>query len=333
MKGATRCAQRLKTLFSSLRSKLGKVGPPPAEDPVTQMLLGILSRDMPESRAREALDRLRSLVVDYNELRVIPPIELAGMIGDGPDVRRKCEDISRSLNRVFALAHAVSLQHLANMSPQEVRAYLNRIDGLEAYTRARIILLGLRQHAIPLDEAMWAYARQQGIVDAKCSLEEAQGFLERRIAPECALEFFTLLRKQAWHEMGAAVRRGEVQRILSVPPDRTSRNMLQLVDAATDTPEEALPPELAMPLDLDNPDESEPEPATVRKGAAPRSAKKAARSSAAGDGVPAGKSTGAAAERRGKRGGAGGGRKSKQAQATGHGRAGRAKRKTKVRSA
>jgi hypothetical protein len=54
------------------------------------------------------------------------------------------------------------------------------VDGLEPYTRARIRLLGMRQHAIPLDEAMWALARRDELVDPKCPLLEAQHFLERR---------------------------------------------------------------------------------------------------------------------------------------------------------
>jgi endonuclease III len=238
MRGATRCAQRVKQLFRWLRSHLGRVQHPSVGDPITQLILGILSRDMPEPRAREALGRLRSMVVDYNELRVIPPLELAHLVGDYPDVRTKCEDLSRALNRIFAIEHNVSLERAAGLSRKDQLTYLNRIDGLEAYTRARIRLLGFGQHAVPLDEAMWAYARQKGIVDSRCSLEEAQAFLERQIQEDQALEFFALLRKQAWNEMGTLVRKQKVERILSVPPDRTSRNMLQQVAAGTLEPAE-----------------------------------------------------------------------------------------------
>jgi len=203
------------------------------------MILGILSRDVPESKAREAFDRLRAAVVDFNELRVIPPIELAEMLGDYPDARLKCEDISRSLNKVFALTHAVSLDHLAEMPRKEARAFLENVDGLEAYTRARVQLLGLGQHAIPLDEAMWAYARQEEIVDRRCPLEEAQAFLERHVGEDEALEFVGLLKRQAWNDLGVAVRRREVEPIRSVPPDRSSRNMLQMIGAASADVEEA----------------------------------------------------------------------------------------------
>jgi len=231
MRGATECARRRKTLFSSLRAKLGKLSPPAAAAPSTHLILGILSRTAPASKPRAALDRIRSVVVDYNELRVIPAIELAEMLGEYPDVRLKCEDISRALNKVFALRHAVTLDDVVDMPRKEGRALLEQLDGLEPYSRARIRLLGLQQHAIPLDEAMWAYACREGIVDARCSLEEAQAFLERRISEEEALEFVALLNRQAWSEMGAAVRRGECARITSVPPARTARNMLQAVGA------------------------------------------------------------------------------------------------------
>ncbi|MFQ5806845.1 MAG: hypothetical protein ACE5I3_10385 [Phycisphaerae bacterium] len=219
----------MKQLVRSLRTKLGKVGRRPAGDAITQMILGIFSRDVPESTAREALDRLRALVVDYNELRVVPPIEMAEMVGALPEARLKCEDLSRALNKVFAHEHEVSLDRLGGLPRKEVIDYLESIDGLDAYSRARVRLLGLQQHAVPLDEATWAYARKMEIVDRNCPLEEAQAFLERRIAEDEALEIVALLEKQAWTEMGAAVRNGEVERIRSIPPDRTARNMLQLV--------------------------------------------------------------------------------------------------------
>jgi len=232
MRGATDCAKRLKSLTNSLRSRLGKVSLPPATDPITQLILGVLSRDTPEAKASEGLERLRSIVVDYNELRVIPPIELAGILGDFPDARLKCEDISRALNGVFAQEHSISLDRLAGLPRREVQELLAGIDGLEPYTRARIGLLGLHQHAFPLDEAMWALARNEHLVDGRCTLLDAQHFFERQIAEQDTLECYALLKKHAWNELGAAVKRREVERILSVPPDRTSRNMLQMISTA-----------------------------------------------------------------------------------------------------
>ncbi|QOJ15290.1 MAG: hypothetical protein HRU75_11895 [Planctomycetia bacterium] len=229
MRGATQFARRVKQLLRTLRTKYGKVQRPAVGDPVTQLILGVLTRDALEARAREALERLREMVVDYNELRVVSPLELCDALGDFPDARRKSEDISRALNRIFAVEHIVSLDGLSEMSQRDGRAYLDRIDGLEPYSKARIRLLGLGQIAVPLDEAMLAFVRRERVVDPAASHEEIQAFLERQFDLAEALEFFVLLRKHAWHEMSSTVRKGKAEKILSVPPDRTSRNMLQLI--------------------------------------------------------------------------------------------------------
>ncbi len=243
MKGATQCAKRLKTLVRKLRSALGKVNPPPAGEPIDQLILGIFSRDTTETKAADVLDRIKANVVDYNELRVIPPIELAELVGNQPRARLKCEDLSRALNSIFAIEHQVTLDHLLKASRKDLAAYLDRLEGLEGYTRARMRLLGFGKLAIPLDEAMWAYARKTEIVDPNCPLEEAQAFLERQIAEKDALEFFALVRKQAWTELGPAVRKQQVTEIASVPPDRTTRNMLQLVSGGDELPSPATPAE------------------------------------------------------------------------------------------
>lgn len=257
MKGATRCAKQLKSLLRTLRPKSAKATRPAPGDPITQLILGVLTRDVPESKARDVLERIRASVVDYNELRVIPSGELADTIGDYPGVRLKADDLCRALNYIFAREHIVSLDMYADRPEKDIRAYLEVIEGLEAYTRARMRLLGFGKHAIPLDEAMWAYARKAEIVDPECPLEEAQAFLERQIPQKDALDFFAALRKVAWAEMGSAVRRRRVETIASIPPERVSQNMLAMFTAVAD---KARAPQSDPVAELDAEQESEPAP-------------------------------------------------------------------------
>ncbi|MBK8914158.1 MAG: hypothetical protein IPM64_06075 [Phycisphaerales bacterium] len=274
MRGATQYARRIKQLLRTLRAKYGKAQRPTVGDPVTQLILGILTRDALEARAKEALERLREMVVDYNELRVVSPLELCEALGDFPDARRKSEDISRALNRIFAIEHIVSLDGLPEKSLRDGRAYLDRIEGLEPYSRARVRLLGLGQLAVPLDEAMLAFVRRERMVDPAADHDEIQAFLERQFDIGEAMEFFVLLRKHAWHEMSSTVRKGKAEKIRSVPPDRTSRNMLQLITPGSLKQAEALA-------------EPPSEPAPARPAARSRSA--AAKAAPKPEGPPAGK--------------------------------------------
>lgn len=226
MRGATQCAKTLKKLLTTLRGEAGKVTLPATGDPITQLILGVLTRNVPESQARQALDQIRGGVVDYNELRVIPAFELTEMLGDFPDARTKADDILRALNRIFAQRHDVALDHVAEMPKKERQAYLEDVDGLDAYSRARVLLLGLELPAFPLDEAMWAYARHHEIVDAKCPLDEAEAFLERQIKDDEALECYALIKQAAWADFGNQVAAGAVERIESIPAERKTSHML-----------------------------------------------------------------------------------------------------------
>ncbi|MDX2198240.1 MAG: hypothetical protein SF069_04615 [Phycisphaerae bacterium] len=250
MRGATEAAKRVKKVFASLKSSLGKVPRLPVADPITQLLLGVFSRSLPETKAREIVDHLRSLVVDYNELRVIPPHELAAELSGIPDAYRKCEDVSRAFNAIFAIEHSVSLDRVKGLPKRDMVAYLEKVPGLEPYTRARIRLLGFEQPAAPLDEAMWAYGRAEEFIDPKCDLEEAQAFLERTLSDDDLPDFVALLKRQAWSDYGSAVKKGQTARIASIAPDRKSTNMLLEVaggQVPDDEPEldEVPDPELA----------------------------------------------------------------------------------------
>jgi endonuclease III len=296
MRGATQCAQRLKKQFAAWRNKHGKVALPAVTDPISQLILGVLSRNMPESKARQVLDALRAQVVDYNELRVIPTYELIEMIGDVPDVNTKAEDILRALNHIFAIEFAVSLDRMRELNKKEAIAYINEIEGLEAYTRARIRLLGLEIHAIPLDEAMWAFARQTEIVDPKCSLEDAHGFLERQISADDALEFVALLQKQAWAQCAAGVRAGEFEHVTSIPPDRASSHMLADVSAPSQPTAPAADSESDAEFDLAEPAEkaepAEEKAESTKSKPAKSKTKSSTKAKATSAEKPAAKSTG-----------------------------------------
>ena len=102
-------------------------------DPVTQCILRILSRDVPEPK------RVRRWIASAGwswismSCEVVPPIELAQMLGDYPDVRSNARTFP-ALNKIFALHHNVTLDHLWECPREEVIIYLSSLDGLEDYT-------------------------------------------------------------------------------------------------------------------------------------------------------------------------------------------------------
>lgn len=285
MRGATESAKKVKKAFAALKNSLGKIPRSTPTDPITQLLMGVFSRNLPETKAKEIVDQLRALVVDYNELRVIPVGEMAEAIENRTaDLWRKCEDVSRALNVIFAVEHAVSLDRVKGLPRKDAKAYLDRIPGLEPYTRGRIRLLGFEWHAIPLDEAMWAWCVREELVDPKATLEEAQAFLERQVDEADAPDFVALVRKQAWSDCAAQVRKGQAPRIESTAPDRKSTNMLQAIAGGATIDE----PDLDLELEDGEIAGEEPAPASKKKGTKGTAVKAAAKGKPK-KGAPAGK--------------------------------------------
>ena len=46
--------------------------------------------------------------------------------------------MSRALNKIFSIEHALTLERVAALPRKDMLDYLNKVDGLEAYTRARM---------------------------------------------------------------------------------------------------------------------------------------------------------------------------------------------------
>ena len=76
MKNAAEHLQRIRRLFNQVKKEGGASALPPIDEPVEALLRGVLSDYAADSRAASALSRLRTAVVDLNELRVTPVSEI-----------------------------------------------------------------------------------------------------------------------------------------------------------------------------------------------------------------------------------------------------------------
>ncbi|MFQ6048940.1 MAG: hypothetical protein ACE5K7_06215 [Phycisphaerae bacterium] len=191
-------ARQVKRVFNRLIKQDGRPKHPGLTDPVEQLLLGVLARGTTEARAREALNRFKRSMVDYNELRVASPKELVELLGrDFPQAEQKAKDINKLLNAIFDRQHCLDLTFLRNKTRREARQYLASLDGVDPHTVASVMLLSIGGHAVPVDDKMLAMMRRDGLVEPSADVQEVQAFLERNIAAADAYAFYTLMRRYA----------------------------------------------------------------------------------------------------------------------------------------
>ena len=79
MKNGTFYGARLKKVYSGFRSAAKVPEIPDADDPLTRLARGIFGVGTNEEVAREAVERILSAMVDWNEIRVSTIQEIQGI--------------------------------------------------------------------------------------------------------------------------------------------------------------------------------------------------------------------------------------------------------------
>jgi endonuclease III len=85
------------------------------------------------------------------------------------------------LNSIYINEYAVTLEPLKNKAKRQARQYLSELDGMAPFVCARVVLLALGGHAIPVDEALAGRLKRDGAADPDATIEEVQAFLEKQI--------------------------------------------------------------------------------------------------------------------------------------------------------
>jgi endonuclease-3 len=198
MKNGAEYAKRIKRLYHQLLRRYGKPDPPDHADPLDQLIVSILSRGTTDAKAHAAYNRLRASVVDYNEMRVTPSVEVADAIGRAyPDADARSRDIVNVLNALYDKRNAIDLAFLRSKPLREAREYLLSLPGVDDFAAARVVLFCLGGHAVPVDGALMNLLRKEECVSPDATLAEVQSFLERHVHATEAAAFATLMHRHA----------------------------------------------------------------------------------------------------------------------------------------
>jgi len=218
MKRGSEFAKRVKQLHQQMVRKFGKPEIPEPTDPIHQVIIGILSENTAEAKAAALFARISEQMVDLNELRVTPPMELADLIGTSvPQAREKAQRIIRVLNEIRARQDALDLSFLKQRGRREAREFLESLEGVGLYAAASVMIRSLGGHAIPVDFLTIYVLRKEEVVEGTAGPADVQGFLERNVAAADGPLFATLLNRHVVAE-GARVAIHRLPEILNLTP-------------------------------------------------------------------------------------------------------------------
>lgn len=206
MKDGTLYAGKLKRVFSRMRQSTPAEPAPEPDDPIRRLAIAVLGEDCGDAVAMAGLERLHKSMVDWNEIRVSTPDQVARALGERfPNGLERSRRLCQALHGVYLHEHKIDLERLRTMGRREAREYLEALDGVNDYSAAAVMLWSFGGHAIPVNDALHRALRDAGLVHESASRKEVQAFLERNIPAAQAKEFCLVMREFAPSKRGAAM--------------------------------------------------------------------------------------------------------------------------------
>jgi len=185
---------RAKTLRAH-HALLDHYGPPRKKerrDPLSELIVTILSQNTADVNTERAYRRLRERFATWEEALAAPVEEIQAAIRvaglsqiKAPRIRAILEDLDRERG-------APSLDFLADLPVGEAREYLTSLHGVGHKTAACVLLFSLHMPALPVDTHVHRVALRLGLVPPKTSAERANALLEDLVPEDLYYPFHLL---------------------------------------------------------------------------------------------------------------------------------------------
>lgn len=187
-------------ILKKIVARLIKAAParkPEPVDPLARLIRAFLEYDCDEARASAAERKIQENMVDFNELRVTPAIELAALLGVRyPFAESRCSSLHRTLQSVFDREHHMRLDRLKEMKKNEIRPYLQSLAGVNLYAEAAVCVDCFGICAAPVDTKLLLWLVSKDALPEGTDLKSAQHHIEKLLKATEAEDFFHGARKE-----------------------------------------------------------------------------------------------------------------------------------------
>jgi endonuclease III len=198
MKDSKEYSKKVHRLYRSLKRKYPAVHKAVYDEPVDALAYAIISAELSEADAQDAIKKFTDYFVDWNDLRISRVEEIVEVLGPRVSAARNVASaLNAALRTVFSKYNMVSLKALSKLSKRPAKAVLEKMEGVNRFVVDYCMLTSLQGHAIPLTKKMIEYLKSNELVHAEANEEEIEGFLARQISAENAYEFYYLLRRES----------------------------------------------------------------------------------------------------------------------------------------
>lgn len=152
-------------------------------DPVSELILTILSQHTSDLNSRRAFNKLVNDFKTWDDVANADPDKIAESIWNAGLARVKSPRIKAILQMITRRRGSLDLAFLADLPMDEAKLWLEQLPGVGPKTAGCVLLFSLRMPAFPVDTHIHRVAKRLGLIDAKTSADKAHQVLEPMIPP------------------------------------------------------------------------------------------------------------------------------------------------------
>lgn len=170
-----------------LRRLVKAYGPRPPRrwgNAVSVLVETILSQNTNNANSNAGFRRLRRRLRTWDAVADAPAEQVEAAIRVSGLSRIKAPRIQAILRQIRQERGRITLEFLERMPPDEAIAYLSAFDGIGPKTARCVLLFAFASPVFPVDTHIHRIAQRLGLIDAKCSADEAHERLTAMIRPD-----------------------------------------------------------------------------------------------------------------------------------------------------
>jgi endonuclease III len=162
-----------------------------------EMLVGILAEGASERRGVTAFSAISRYFVDWNEVRVSAPCEIASAMPGLADAIPKATVLRSVLQRIYDLSNTMTLDFLKDKTPAEAAKFIEDMPGFPEAALARATLLVLGHETFPPTPRVMKVCRRLALLPDGREPAGLVNLIRGMVPKERMFEFHWLLSEHA----------------------------------------------------------------------------------------------------------------------------------------
>lgn len=186
-------AEKVGPVYDALAACYGELEWRPRIDPLSELILTILSQHTSDLNRDRAFGSIRERFPTWEEVRDAPAGELAQAIMSGGLANIKAPRIQEVLRQISAERGALNLDFLYETPVEEAKKWLASFKGVGPKTAACVLMFACGMPVLPVDTHVYRVSQRIGLIGAKTNAERAHTELEELVEPDKRYSFHIYL--------------------------------------------------------------------------------------------------------------------------------------------